>query len=242
MKRNLMLIVMAVIFAGLISCSNYGEKLMFDKTEVYYTDKVTETEANDFGKYLQDNEFTDGDDTKTVQLTKDGDTYQFRMVVKEGYEDDEDYEVIAETFAYNISEDVFDGEDVEIHLCDDNLKTLKVVKMKKVEADDYKMLEFDGTEIQYDESVSKSEVKAVGNYLIDSGFTDGTTKSLIMTNEYDVFVIKMVSSASYWEDADFISLIKDFAGMVSTDALNGELVEVQLCDDYFEPQVYVSMD
>ncbi len=242
MKKNLMLIAMAVLFAGLTSCNNYGEKLMFDTTELYYTDKVTEDEANDFGKYLQESGFTDGDETKTVQLTKDGDTYQFRMVVKDGYDKDEDYELIAQAFAYNISEDVFDGDDVEIHLCDENLKTLKVVKMEEVEDSGYDVLEFDGTEIQFDGSVTKSDVKAVGNYLIESGFTDGTTKSIILVKEYGVFVFKMVSSEDYWGDKDFIALIREFAGMISADALNNEPVEIQLCDEYFETQVNVSMD
>jgi hypothetical protein len=241
MKKNLMFIAFAIVIATLVSCDNYGTKLTFDSTDVYYTDEVTEAEAQALGEFLQESDFTDGDDTKTVQLTKDGDTYQFRMVVKEGYEDDEDYELIAQYFAFSISEEVFDGEEVEIHLCDDELKTLKVVEMESIVDEDFEMLEFDGTEIQYDETVTKAEVKAVGDYLEESGFTDGTTKSVILIKEYDVYVFKMVSSEEYWDDEEFLETVKGFAVMISENALDNETVEIQLCDDLFEAQAYVSM-
>ncbi|MDD3741187.1 MAG: hypothetical protein PHH30_08095 [Bacteroidales bacterium] len=242
MKRVIILMVLAVTAAGIVSCSNYGKKKMFDSTELYYTDKVTEAEADLVGKYLQEQGFTEGDDTKTVQLTKEGDIYQFRMVVKEGYEKDEDYILIAETFAYNLSKDVFDGEEVEIHLCDTKLETLKVVKMPEMGDDDYQIMEFDGTEIEYDESVTIAEVKAVGDYLTETGFTDGTTKSIILIKEEDGFLFYMVSSQEYWESEEFLALVKEFALSMSSSALNDQYVEIALCDEYFNPQRYVSMN
>ncbi len=48
------------------------------------------------------------------------------MVVKEGLENDEQYFNLAKEYAYWLSIDVFDGERVEIHLCDKSLKTLRV--------------------------------------------------------------------------------------------------------------------
>ena len=193
MKRVIILMVLAVTAAGIVSCSNYGKKKMFDSTELYYTDKVTEAEADALGKYLQEEGFTDGDDTKTVQLTKEGDTYQFRMVVKEGYEKDEEYIAIAQAFVYNLSKDVFDGEKVEIHLCDEKLETLKVIEMDESNTNNFEIKEFDGTEIEYDNSVSSSEVEALGNYLVDTGFTDGTTKSVKFIKENHYCPIRIIN-------------------------------------------------
>jgi len=241
MKRVVIFMFLAVTVAALVSCGNYGKKKMFDNTELYYTDKVTEAEADAVGEYLKEQGFTEGEDTKTVQLTKEGDTYQFRMVVKEGYEKDEEYIAIAEAFAYNLSEVVFEGKEVEVHLCDTKLETLKVVKMPETSDDDYQIMEFDGTEIEYDQSVTVSEVKAVGNYLMDSGFTDGTTKSIILLKEDDGYLFYMVSSQDYWEDEDFIALVKEFALSLSSSALNDQYVEIALCDEYFNPMRYVSM-
>lgn len=242
MKKVIIYIALAVTIAGFVSCSNYGEKKMFDSTELYYTDKVTEAEADALGKFLQDEEFTDGSDTKTVQLTKEGDVYQFRLVVKEGYEKDEDYIAIAEAFAGQISENVFEGKEVEIHLCDDKLKTLKVVKMLVEEDNDYQILEFNGTEIQYDTSVTVSEVESLGSYLNETGFSDGTTKSIMFFKEDDGYLMYMVSSKEYWEDEEFLALVKEFAIDLSLSALDNKNVEIVLCDENFEPMRYVSMD
>ena len=64
-----------------------------------------------------------------MQLEKEGDTYQFRMVVKEGYEEKEEFINLAKQFANELSADVFEGAPVEVHLCDEHLETLKKVGM-----------------------------------------------------------------------------------------------------------------
>lgn len=114
------------LFLLLASCSNYGTKLDFNGVELYYTKNVEEADANKLGKYLVDTEFADGNE-KSVQLNKKGSTWEFRLVVKKGMDQDEEYVAIAKEFAAQLSADVFDNEQVDIHLCDDKLKTLRVV-------------------------------------------------------------------------------------------------------------------
>lgn len=98
--------------------------------ELYYTDKVRKEEAEKLGNYLIESGFDSNDNTKTVQITKVGSTYQFRLVVMEGYEKDSEYLEIVKIFAKELSDKVFNGENVEIHLCDEFLITLNVVKMQ----------------------------------------------------------------------------------------------------------------
>jgi hypothetical protein len=246
MKEYLIVFMMLAVVAGLISCNDYGTKKMFDNIELYYTDNVTEAEADALGDYLIKEKFNTGDDVVSVQLNKEGDVYQFRMVVKDGYEDDKDFIEVAKVSAYNLSKDVFDGKEVEFHLCDDKLKTLKVVKMAEAEEEEedggeYKMLEFDGAEIEYDETVKTSQVKDLGNYLVESGITDGSTKSIFFCKEDNIYVIYMVSSEDYWEDEGFLSDVKEFAGNISSNVLKDEPVQVALCDNAFNPQVVVDM-
>jgi hypothetical protein len=245
MKKLSLFFMIAAVASVLISCGDgYGTKLEYGSTELYYTDKVTEKEAKALGDYLEETKFTEGDETKTVQLTKEGDVYQFRMVVKESYLDDEDYEAIAAYYAYTLSLDVFDGEEVEMHFCDDKLETKKVVEMDKGYAgdEDMDMLEFDGTEIAYDKSVTKSEVNSLGNYLIEQGFTDGTTKSIQFVLEYDTYVFRMVVSEETAYDEEYEELARTFANSMSTDLFDGAAVEIQLCDEYFLPYTYVGMN
>lgn len=237
--------MIAAIASVLASCGDgYGTKLEYGSTELYYTDEVTESEAKALGDYLEDTKFTEGDETKTVQLTKDGDVYQFRMVVKDSYLDDEDYEAIAAFYAYSLSTDVFDGDEVEIHFCDEKLETKKVVEMDKDAGEDEEMsmLEFDGTEIEYDNTVTKAQVMDLGNYLIEQGFTDGTTKSIQFVLEYDTYVFRMVVSEETAYDAEYEEIARSFANAMSTDLFAGEPVEIQLCDEYFLPYTYVGMN
>jgi hypothetical protein len=112
----------------MLGCNSYGTKLEYGKSELYYTKNVTEAEAKKLGDYLNKIKFFDGDG-KSVQLDKPGDTYQFRMVIKEGLEKDEKYITGSKEAAVEISQNVFDGAKVEVHLCDNQLKTLRVVTM-----------------------------------------------------------------------------------------------------------------
>jgi hypothetical protein len=96
---------------------------------VYYTKNVTEGEAKKLGDSLVENHVFSDKNKGTVQLDKSGDTYQVRMVVKEGMDKDENYIAAIHEFATYLSKNVFNGAKTEIHLCDQNLKTLKVVTM-----------------------------------------------------------------------------------------------------------------
>jgi hypothetical protein len=121
---SLILVMTLIIVSG---CGeNYGQKLEFNGGELYYTSSVTSSEANKLGQYLVKVNFFNGDN-KAVQLNKTGSTYEYRMVVKKGMENDEEFIKIAKGMAKDLSSNVFGGNPVDIHLCDDHLKTLRVV-------------------------------------------------------------------------------------------------------------------
>lgn len=241
MKKISFLLMYLAVIAVLVSCGEgYGTKLQYGSTELYYTKNVTETQAKALGDFLVESSFTEGDDTKTVQINKEGDVYEFRMVVKDSYIDDEDYAETVALYASFISEGVFDGKEVEVHLCDDKINTLKVIKMDGG-SNELEILVFDGTEIEYDNSVTRKEVKALGNYLIEGGFTDGTTKSVQFFKENDTYLFKMVVGEDSYDDFDYKEIVRDFAREMSTDILNGEPVKVQLCDEYFNPQTSIKI-
>jgi hypothetical protein len=85
-------------------------------------------EVNKLGEYLVDSGFADGE-TKSVQLNKSGKTYEFRMVVKKGIEQDQEYKNLGKMLGAEISADVFGGAQVDTHFCDENFKTLIVLPM-----------------------------------------------------------------------------------------------------------------
>lgn len=108
------------------SCGNYGRKLKFNQGQLFYTSTVSESEAQKLGQYLVQQGFFDGKE-KSIQLNKSGNIYQFRMAIKKGYERDPNLINFAKKISQELSKDVFNDAPVEIHLCNDNLQTLKTI-------------------------------------------------------------------------------------------------------------------
>jgi hypothetical protein len=105
---------------------NYGTELKFNGGQLFYTSAVTKQEAEKLGNYLIKQDFFDGN-SKTMQLNKSGDTYELRMVIKKGVDQDSDFIDGIKEFNNEISKNVFSSAPVETHLCDEKLKTIRVV-------------------------------------------------------------------------------------------------------------------
>ena len=103
------------------------KSIMALKTEVRYTAAITEEEAQRLADYLIKEEFADNETPKTVLLDKDGEVYQFKMVVGDTNVTEETT-ILLKEFGVSLSNDVFNNSKVEMHACDDNLKSVKVVK------------------------------------------------------------------------------------------------------------------
>ncbi|HEX8290040.1 MAG TPA: hypothetical protein VF556_18810 [Pyrinomonadaceae bacterium] len=121
------ILVIAVLLGVGLGCSQLGTKLKFDGGELYYTTNVTADEAQALGNNLVESGFFNGRRI-SVQLDKSDSTYQFRMVVKPEFRNDKSYAQTLRLFAAQLSSEVFNDEPVEIHICDESFKTLRVVK------------------------------------------------------------------------------------------------------------------
>ena len=128
--RNLLTLLVVIFTASVLvnSCEDYGKEKNFNGIQLFYTSNVTETEANSLGEYLIESGFADGGQ-KTVQLNKTEKTYEVRMVVKTGIEQDPEYTEMGKLMAAEISSAVFNGDLVDVHFCDENLNTLRVLPM-----------------------------------------------------------------------------------------------------------------
>lgn len=105
---------------------NYGTRIEFNGGEVYHTASVTDAEARKVGAYLVKYKFFDGT-PKSVQLNKTGAVYEFRMVVNESVVNDQSRMPTFQTFAKELSVDLFNNSPVVLHLCDNRFQTLRVV-------------------------------------------------------------------------------------------------------------------
>jgi hypothetical protein len=108
---------------------DFGSIKVINALQLYHTKNITPAETDSLGNYLVTQKFANGI-PKTAQITKSGNTYQFRFVIKEGMDKDTAYLQNVKIFAGQLSQNVFKGAPVEIHMCDDYLNTLKAVPMK----------------------------------------------------------------------------------------------------------------
>jgi hypothetical protein len=110
------------------ACSSPGTRLDFNGHELFYTDNVTEADARQLGDYLVKVGLFAGD-TVRAQLDKAGATYQVRLAMQPGTQNDLELRRALRTLTAEISAGAFNGAATEIHACDDQLKGCKVIPL-----------------------------------------------------------------------------------------------------------------
>lgn len=116
-----------MMFLLLSGCGGgYGKELKFNGGQLFYTTAISKDIAERLGNYLVKVGVFNGD-LKTVQLNKSGSTFEFRLVVKKGMEQDQEIIQFFKLFCKELSNNVFNSGQVDIHLCDEHLKTIRVV-------------------------------------------------------------------------------------------------------------------
>ncbi len=96
--------------------------------ELRYTGQVEKTEADKLLAYLLADTSHDGS-RKSFQLDKSDDgRWLFAIVVKDGYDKNDEFAELLREYSVELSAQVFDGATVEMHMCDANLNILRVVK------------------------------------------------------------------------------------------------------------------
>lgn len=112
----------------LIACSGYGGKVVYDGTEIYYLEEISEDLANNTGAFLEEMKFTDGT-TKSIQLSKDS-VYNFKMVTQDQFHTDTSMDVNFQALGFLLSKDVFNGEAINFVICDNTFKTKRILAIE----------------------------------------------------------------------------------------------------------------
>lgn len=129
-SKSILLVIVTILLSLSISgCgADYGEVMYYvGENELYYTSNVTKAEAEELGDYLEENGFFSDGDRISIQLDKEGTSYLFRIVIKKGLENDEETIEIMKLISAELSQNVFNNESVDIHLCDEYFETLRTV-------------------------------------------------------------------------------------------------------------------
>jgi len=213
---------------------DYGTKLTFLETNtLFYTENITEEEAMALGDYLiQVGFFLSDGDGNAIQLNKRDDQYEFRMVVADGMESNPMMIDEMKLFAYEIAQDVFNGETVIAHLCNNTLETLNTVMPENFGR---KITFLESNALYYTENVAAEEAQNLGAYLVQEGFfkNDGNVRSIQLNNNGMAYEFCMIVIEGLEKDQNVIDSMRSLATMLSSDVFDNQAVEVHLCGDRF---------
>jgi hypothetical protein len=126
----LMLFVMGggILTAALLY-QPHGKKIALKGgSELYYTSNITDDEVQKVATLLNEKVIKEDSHKGTYQLTKVGGKYQFRAVIQPGKEKEAEVPFLA--LGYLISIEALKNVPLEVHLCDDQLNTVKVIEIK----------------------------------------------------------------------------------------------------------------
>lgn len=102
----------------------YGDLKMFNGTEVYYRG-VSQTKIDDFGNYLIESGFADGNG-RSFQLTQNDSILTVNMLVEETYVNNPEYKEVYENFRLEIMKGAFDNESIEFHLSHEPFQSMQI--------------------------------------------------------------------------------------------------------------------
>ncbi|WP_130807881.1 hypothetical protein [Senegalia massiliensis] len=123
------LIVSAILIFLLITTIHIPDnKITYNESELYYTERVTEEQAEELGNYLSQQGLFDGGSPVFLKIDKSEDIYKLSFVVDEDYLDDTELQESAKYLSNEISVNVFDNNKVNFILSDEKFKPLKTIE------------------------------------------------------------------------------------------------------------------
>lgn len=217
----------------LISCTNFGDKVMKDNVEVFFKENITKEQAQKTLDLLYPG-WHQGGDKKSVQLIKPGDTVHFRMVINEEKAKDLTDEIYL-LLSNEVSNAAFNGQPVNVDLTNNKFETIRTLHYKKMEETSYGQKTTEGNiDVYAKEGVTEAEAKKLAAFL-DQLDSESNTKSFQADKDNTgTYIVSMVSDpnlAGNIEDEAFNGL----AATLSDTVFNGSPVILQLTDHTFKP-------
>ncbi len=232
------ILLVAVAFSVLLtSCNlfgNFGKMVEInDKSEVYYKGEgVTEDDAKKLGKYFEEIGVFNNKEEKAVQISKEGDAYIVRLVIKEDVvkADQDRYETIFWYWQDMISENVFNGGKTTIILTDEKFKDLiSLDEMNKVKAGKDYFVYYKGKGIQ--EKEAKDIAERFEQHLIFP-YTNG---SVLVTREKGELIVRFLPNTAQLEadKAAYYATLANLQYLIGKYVLENEDVKLVVIDAEF---------
>lgn len=237
--RNITAAVIGVVIAmiGAVAISNthakiaeLEQKVNSGPFEVYYAEGATLAEAERLAKYLS-KEWGAVSPGASVQIRKSAVGYQFRMVVRPDIQLDENFKTQLSFTGVRISRDVFSNTPVEVHACDQNLKTLLVVPPRQ----DFRFGINEGrVEVFYAGENLKEEAEKLAKYLALEFKDAAGPVSFKLAQRGDIFEVHMVTRPEAINDPTTLESLRQWRFQMAENVFKQPNVELHLCNDNFQ--------
>ena len=196
-----------------------GKRLRFGPVTLYYTPAVTRDAANRVGQYLLRQQFAvDG------RLTRIDATYQLQLICDLGHRD-EKQELACEVLAAGLSDEVFAGAEVEVHICDNIFRSIVAVSHRGRFG---RRLAMNAARLFYLESVTDSQALEVATFLAAVGVFDDSPKVAQMNRNADGYEFRLAVDIDPLPP-EMVDGARQMAHDLSTKVLKNAPVTVDYC-------------
>lgn len=211
------------------------EVIDYNGSDLFYTDRVTESEAQALGTFFQDDGVFN-EDQKSIKLDRKGGVYQIKLVVDQPSVDNPAIVTFFTTVAQAISKNVFQDNPVDIFFCDDFFQTLKEIKYNYG-----KRLSYNRSDLFYNEGITVSQARALGDYFQKAEWFDEHPKSIKLDQGGGHYQIKFVIDQSVADDQGTIRAFEELAQSISQEVFQNKPVDIFLCDEAFQTLKEIKM-
>lgn len=219
-------VALAVVVAAAIRKWQSVKSLKCKGGAIYYRSTVTADEAQRLRDFLERIDFFNPVQP-AVEVEKEAGTYHFRLVVTDETHQDEEALVKCAVLAAGLSDEVFAGAAVEVHLCNRWLRTITVVPHWGRFGERFR---FNAAEVFYTPEVAEDAAIALGTYLMwKEFFNDGPKLAQFnrTTRGFELRLqVKSESELGPAHRAEFQRMASD----LSRDVFKGAPVEVCPCE------------
>ncbi len=225
-------VVMVVVLFTLLKGpdSDSHKKLNLKRGDVYYTSTVTQEEAEKLGRYLVRTDFF-AREPHSILYNKNGNINEFKINVKDSAVMKPIDPDVCRQITRDLSQDVFGGAPVNVHLTDSEFNTVWVINQA---ASFGKKLVFNGGDLYFTSTVTPESAKKVGNYLVKSNFFDGSSKSALLNRTGDIHEFKISIKTGAEDDPNILAAGTQLISDLSKDIFDGSQVNVYLTDNEFK--------
>jgi hypothetical protein len=148
-----------------------GKRLRFGRGSVYFTSEVPADEALKVGRYLEWKGLFKAW-LIDARLIREGATRQLQLII--GIQKpDEEQELAAEVLAAGLSDDLFAGAPVEVHLCDRIFRPMSVISHHERFG---RRIAMNAASLFYMEGVEESHAFQVATFLAEAGLFNNSSR------------------------------------------------------------------